>query len=83
VAFFVTWIHADGRTTDFAPTDTAYFWREAVYHAYVTVEWVDKRVELDMRLFLAKGKRALRPLSVNGEAAFLNFPDRDFPSKFL
>jgi len=82
VAFFVTWIHAGGRATDFAPTDTAYFWREAVYHAYVTVEWVDKWMELDMRLFLAKVKRALRPLSVNGEAAFLNFPDRDFPSKF-
>jgi len=34
-----------------------------------------------MRRFLAKAKKALRPFSLNGEAAFINFPDRDFPTK--
>ncbi|KAL2148927.1 hypothetical protein VTH82DRAFT_1613 [Thermothelomyces myriococcoides] len=82
VNFLVTWIHAGGRATDMPPSYSAYFWRQAVYHTYVTVEWVDKWMELDMRLFLAKVKRALRPLSLNGEAAFINFPDRDFPRKF-
>jgi hypothetical protein len=62
--------------------ETAFFWREAVFHTYVTVEWVDKWMERDMRRFLAGVKRRLRPLSLNGEAAFVNFPDRDFPTKF-
>ncbi|KAF4574829.1 oxygen-dependent FAD-linked oxidoreductase family protein [Pleurotus pulmonarius] len=81
VSFLVTWIHSGGKATEKKPTDSAFFWREAVFHTYVTVEWVDKWMERDMRLFLAKVKKALRPLSLNGEAAFINFPDRDFPIK--
>ena len=38
-------------------------------------------MEMDMRRFLAKAKNALRPLSLNGEATFVNFSDRDFPTK--
>lgn len=38
-------------------------------------------MEKDMRFFLAKVKTALRPLSLNGKAAFVNCPDRDFPTK--
>ncbi|RYP11086.1 hypothetical protein DL764_000244 [Monosporascus ibericus] len=82
VNFLVTWIHSGGKASERQPTDTAYFWREAVFHAYVTVEWVDKWMERDMRRFLASVKKKLRPLSLNGEAAFVNFPDRDFPAKF-
>ncbi|KAL2686875.1 hypothetical protein Neosp_004417 [[Neocosmospora] mangrovei] len=81
VNFLVTWIHAGGKATETAPADSAFFWREAVFHTYVTVEWIDKWMERDMRRFLAKVKRALRPLSLKGEAAFINFPDRDFPTK--
>lgn len=81
VNFLVTWIHSGGKASGPKPTDTAFFWREAVFHAYVTVEWVDKWMELDMRLFLASVKKALRPLSLNEKAAFMNFPDRDFPTK--
>ncbi|KAG9219132.1 hypothetical protein CCMSSC00406_0001542 [Pleurotus cornucopiae] len=79
VNFLVTWIHSGGKATEKKPTDSAFFWRAAVFHTYVTVEWVDKWMERDMRRFLAKVKKALRPLSLNGEAAFINFPDRDFP----
>ncbi|KAL6897636.1 hypothetical protein GGI43DRAFT_423994 [Trichoderma evansii] len=82
VNFLVTWIHSSGKATEKKPTDSAFFWREAVFHTYVTVEWMDKWMEKDMRFFLAKVKTALRPLSLNGEAAFVNFPDRDFPTKF-
>lgn len=82
VNFLVTWIHSGGKATEKKPTDSAFFWREAVFHTYVTVEWMDKWMEKDMRFFLAKVKTALRPLSLNGEAAFVNFPDRDFPTKF-
>jgi len=81
VNFLVTWIHSGGKATEKKPTDTAFFWREAVYHTYVTVEWVDKWMERDMRRFIAKAKKALRPHSLNKEAAFINFPDRDFPQK--
>ncbi|KAK4683027.1 hypothetical protein QC764_0025200 [Podospora pseudoanserina] len=79
VNFLVTWIHAGGRATEFEPTQTAYFWRQAVFHTYVTIEWVDKWMELDMRKFLGKIKKRLRPHSLGGKAAFINFPDRDFP----
>ncbi|KAL8386922.1 hypothetical protein RB595_010293 [Gaeumannomyces hyphopodioides] len=79
--FLATWIHSGGEATRKKATDTAFFWRQAVFHMYLTVEWVEKRIEYDMRLFLAKAKRLLRPLSLNGEAAFVNFPDRDLPTK--
>jgi hypothetical protein len=81
VNFLVTWIHSGGKASEPKPTDTAFFWREAVFHAYVTIEWVDKWMELDMRLFLASIKKELRPLSLNEKASFMNFPDRDFPTK--
>lgn len=81
VNFLVTWIHSGGKATEKQPTDSAFFWRETVFHTYVTVEWVDKWMERDMRQFLAKVKKALRPFSLNKEAAFINFPDRDFPTK--
>ncbi|KAL8285146.1 hypothetical protein RB597_002303 [Gaeumannomyces tritici] len=81
VTFLVTWIHSGGKASEPRPEATAYFWREAVFHAYVTVEWVDKWMERDMRAFLAKVKRALRPHSLGEEAAFINFPDRDFPGR--
>lgn len=81
VNFLVTWIHSGGQATKKGPRDSAFFWRQAVFHTYVTIEWVDKWMERDMRHFLAKVKRGLRPLSLNGEAAFINFPDRDFPTK--
>lgn len=82
VNFLVIWIHSGGKATKRKPTDSAFFWRKAVFHAYVTIEWVDKWMELDMRRFLARVKKELRTLSYNGTAAFINFPDRDFPTKF-
>ncbi|KAF9498487.1 FAD-binding domain-containing protein [Pleurotus eryngii] len=66
VNFLVTWIHSGGKATKKKPTDSAFFLaRRRVPHR-------------DMRRFLAKVKKALWPLSLNGEAAFINFPDRDF-----
>lgn len=82
VNFLVTWIHSGGKASKPKPIDTAFFWREALFQTYVTVEWIDKWMERDMRRFLATVKKKLRPLSLNGEAAFMNFPDRDFPTKF-
>ncbi|KAL9471008.1 hypothetical protein ACSS6W_008949 [Trichoderma asperelloides] len=82
VNFLVTWIHSGGKATEKNPADLAFFWREAVFHTDVTVKWMGKWMEKDMRFFLAKVKTALRPPILNGEAAFVNFPDRDFPTKF-
>lgn len=79
VNLLFTWIHSGGKATEKKPTATAYFWREAVFHMYVTVEWVDKWMERDMRRFIARVKQVLRPLSLGKQAAFINFPDRDFP----
>lgn len=82
VNFLVTWIHSGSKATEKNPADSAFFWREAVFHTYVSVGWMDKWMEKDMRFFLAKVKTTLRPLSLSGEAAFVNFPDCDFPTKF-
>ena len=75
VEFLVTWIHSAGKAREKKPSDTAFFWREAVYHTYVTLEWEDKWMERDMRGFLGTVKKKLRPFSLKGEAAFINFPD--------
>lgn len=76
VSFLVTWIHAGGKaSTARQPVDTAFFWRDAAYHTYVTLEWEDKWMERDMRGFLGSVKKRLRPFSLRGEAAFINFPD--------
>jgi hypothetical protein len=60
------------------PDETAYFWRDANYHAYVEVLWKDKWMERLMRGFMSTLRKKLRPYSMNNAAAFLNFPDRDF-----
>jgi hypothetical protein len=62
------------------PVDTAFFWREAAYHMYLTLEWEDKWMERDMRAFLGEAKRDFRPLSLQGDAAFINFPDGALPA---
>ncbi|KAF5319520.1 hypothetical protein D9619_008710 [Psilocybe cf. subviscida] len=75
VEFLATFIHSGGKMSTPKPTDSAFFWREAVYHMYLTLEWEDKWMELDMRTFLRDAKRDLRPLSLQRKAAFINFPD--------
>jgi hypothetical protein len=77
--FLATFIHCGGKMGQ--AVDSAYFWREAVYHMYLTVEWEDKWLERDMRGFLYATKRAMRPFSLQGEAAFVNFPDGAFPAE--
>ncbi|KAF8217844.1 hypothetical protein K438DRAFT_1795742 [Mycena galopus ATCC 62051] len=79
VEFLATFIHSGGKMGTPKPVDSAFFWREAVYHMYLTVEWEDKWMERDMRAFLGEAKRELRPLSLQGEAAFVNFPDGALP----
>jgi hypothetical protein len=74
----IVWIHTGGQVLKTKPTDTAYFWREANYHAYVEVLWKDKWMERLMRGFMSTLRRKLRPYSMNKAAAFFNFPDRDF-----
>jgi hypothetical protein len=72
----IVWIHTGGAASKPKPTDTAFFWREALYHTYVEVLWQDKWMELNMRGFMSKLKKKLRPFSLNQAATFLNFPDR-------
>lgn len=73
----IVWIHTGGQASKLKPTDTAFFWREALYHTYVEVLWKDKWMELNMRGFMGELKKKLRPFSLGKAAAFLNFPDRD------
>ncbi|KGO38829.1 FAD linked oxidase, N-terminal [Penicillium expansum] len=74
----IVWIHTGGHASTVSkPTETAFFWREALYHTYVEVLWQDKWMELNMRGFMSRLRKKLRPFSLNKAAAFLNFPDRD------
>jgi hypothetical protein len=79
VEFLATFIHSGGKMSTPKPTDSAFFWREAMYHMYLTLEWEDKWMEGDMRAFLGEAKKDLRPLSLQGNAAFVNFPDGALP----
>jgi hypothetical protein len=80
VEFLVTWIHSGGKAMNNAP-DTAFYWRKAVYHTYVTIAWEDKWMERDMRGFLGRVKKQLRPHSLDKEAAFINFADATLSKK--
>lgn len=73
----IVWIHTGGKASEFKPTDSAFYWREALYHTYVEVLWKDKWMELNMRGFMSKLRKRLRPFSLGKAAAFFNFPDRD------
>jgi hypothetical protein len=80
VEFLATFIHSGGKMSTPKPVDSAFFWREAMYHMYLTLEWEDKWMELDMRAFLGEAKEKLRPLSLQENAAFINFPDGALPA---
>ncbi|KAM0809264.1 hypothetical protein AB5N19_09607 [Seiridium cardinale] len=74
----ITWIYAGGQTgKNMGPTESAFYWRDTVYHCYVEVLWKDKWMEKAMRRFMWKLKKQFRPYSIQGEAAFINFPDRN------
>lgn len=71
----VTFIHSGGKASEKAPTDTAFAWRQAVYHSYIMMEWEDKWMEKNMRGFMGILRTKLRPYSLRGEAAYINFTD--------
>jgi hypothetical protein len=79
VEFLATFIHSDGKMSTPKPVDMAFFWCGAAYHN-LTLEWEDKWMERDMRAFLGEARRDFRPLSLQGDAAFINFPDGALPA---
>ncbi|GME23924.1 hypothetical protein F4781DRAFT_444712 [Neofusicoccum parvum] len=81
VEFLVTWIHSGGKAKEKKPGETAFFWRQATFHTYITVEWEDKWMEGDMRRFMGTVKKKLRPFSLDKRAAFINFPDGKLRTK--
>ncbi|RFU79403.1 fad-binding domain-containing [Trichoderma arundinaceum] len=76
----VTWIHAGGKAASRKRSATAFRWRDCVYHTYIMVQWFEKFLEQDMWDFLNDFKKELRPYSMMGRAAFINFPDRALAS---
>ncbi|PUU76799.1 hypothetical protein B9Z19DRAFT_1194469 [Tuber borchii] len=75
----VTWIHSGGEASKKKREATAFRWRDSVYHTYIMMQWDDKWLERDMRGFLQRFKEKLRPFSMMGRAAFINFPDVVLP----
>ncbi|KAL6859498.1 FAD-binding domain-containing protein [Trichoderma novae-zelandiae] len=72
----VTWIHAGGQAASRKPSETAFFWRDAGFHTYITMQCFEKFLAQEMCDFLGELKKQLRPYSIEGKAAFINFPDR-------
>ncbi|KAL7815569.1 FAD-binding domain-containing protein [Trichoderma gracile] len=72
----VTWIHAGGQAASRKPSDTAFFWRSGIFHTYITVQCSEKFLANEMGEFLHDFKKQLRPYSLDGKAAFINFADR-------
>lgn len=75
-----TFIHSGGQMTKRERGDTAFRWRETIYHAYIMLQWRDKWMERDMRGFAHKFKNRLRPFAIAGKASFINFPDAAIPT---
>ncbi|KAH7102981.1 hypothetical protein BKA62DRAFT_756318 [Auriculariales sp. MPI-PUGE-AT-0066] len=73
VEFLATFIHAGAQMGAGKPTDSAYFGAMPS----TTYKWMER----DMRTFLGDAKKEFRPFSLNGEAAFINFPDGALQSK--
>ncbi|KAH9901767.1 hypothetical protein F4778DRAFT_737609 [Xylariomycetidae sp. FL2044] len=71
-----TFIHSGGRASDNDGADTAFRWRDTMYHVYIEVTYRDKWLERDMRGFLGGFKDRLKPLATEGRAAYICFPDR-------
>ncbi|KAL7947018.1 hypothetical protein V8C42DRAFT_319419 [Trichoderma barbatum] len=76
----VTWIHAGGQASSKKRSATAFRWRDGVYHTYIMLQWYEKFLEQDMWDFHSEFKKELRPYSMMGQAAFINFPDRTMAS---
>lgn len=70
----VSFIHAGGKTTHRYSEDTAFRWRDTIFHTYIMIQWKDKWLERDMRGFAHKFKNRLKQFSILGKAAFVNFP---------
>ncbi|KAH7103624.1 hypothetical protein BKA62DRAFT_670311 [Auriculariales sp. MPI-PUGE-AT-0066] len=47
VEFLATFIRAGGKMGDPKPTDSAFLWRAAAYHMYLTIAWEDKWMQKD------------------------------------
>ncbi|KAK4184232.1 hypothetical protein QBC35DRAFT_455475 [Podospora australis] len=52
VSFMATWTHGGGRANDLETSASAFPWRKGTWFLYLTIEWLDKWMEGDMRRFL-------------------------------
>ncbi|KAI5805334.1 hypothetical protein DFH27DRAFT_480501 [Peziza echinospora] len=77
----VTFIHSGGKAADRKRNHTAYRWRDGTFHTYILVEWFEKWLSEEMDGFCQRFAATLRPLSIGGKAAYINFPDRKLSCK--
>jgi len=77
----VSWIHSGGVSNEKESAYSAYPWRGCVYHTYVMIEWKDKWLEKDMRVFLGTFNEKLRKYSMNKLGVYINFPDETLDDK--
>ncbi|KAF4984355.1 hypothetical protein FDECE_17104 [Fusarium decemcellulare] len=71
----VTFIHSGGAANNKRRKETAFRWRGCVYNAYIMLQWEDKWLEKNMRIFLDNMKPKLSPFAMEPGATFINFPD--------
>ncbi|KAK6342937.1 hypothetical protein TWF718_008315 [Orbilia javanica] len=73
----VTWIHSGGKVAEWGDSETAYPWRQGVYNVYVMLQWDGKWLEMDLRGWLQVFRKKLQKYSLDGKAAYVNFPFPD------
>lgn len=73
-----SFIHAGGEASKKRRSESAFRWRECVHHGYIMIEYDDLFAERELRNFFGTFKERLKPYSMMGRAAFINFPDNTY-----
>jgi len=68
------WDHIRGQVSTKSPAETAFFWREGEYVANIKLSWSHPLQSGRMLDFEEECKEVLAPYTLQGRAAYLNYP---------
>lgn len=74
----VTWIRSEGEASRKENSAAAFCWRACGYHTYIMINWQEKFLEMDIRVFLQTMNKKLMPYSIDKQGAFIDFSDETF-----
>lgn len=70
-----SFIHTGGKSSETREEETAYRWRPTTFQAYIIVRWKGYFLQNRMENFFKSLREKLRPLSINKQSSFYNFPN--------